>query len=94
MMRMSNISKEVHEAKAANKVNSVRSHVQKQHAVDIQKWSERGGEMRNESPTPVVSHESQSKNDAIEASKSEPKVNVAYCDKDNYGQTQGRSGAN
>ena len=61
-------------------MNSVTSHVQKQHAVDIQKWSERGREMRNESPvaqcTPVVSHESQSKNDAIEASKSEPKVNV------------------
>ena len=91
MMRMSDMSKEVHEAKAANKLNSVRSHVQKQHAVDIQKWSERGCEMRNESRvaqcTPVVSQESQSKNDAIEASKSEPKVNVAYCDKDNYGQT-------
>ena len=44
-MRRSDMIKELPEGKAANNLNSVRSHVQKQHAVDIQKWSERGCEM-------------------------------------------------
>ena len=49
-MRMSDMIKEVTKAKVASNLNSVTSHVQKQHAVDVQKWSECGREMRNKSP--------------------------------------------
>lgn len=72
---------ELPEAEAADNLNSVTSslpsHVHKQHAVDIQKWSVRGREMRNDSAvvscSPALSQQSQSESGAIKASTSEPK---------------------